>query len=519
MLNAFTGAQVRSAEAPFLAAGHGDALMQKAAHGLFRVALGMLRSAGHSAISSTVMVLAGPGNNGGDALYAGERLLRRGVAVTAITVAEQVHPDAAAAFTLRGGRLRHLTQDNLPDLAAQAARVHLVIDGILGTGARGGLRGSAAELVSTINTRAGLRGQRSLLVVACDVPSGVNVDTGELSDPVLFADATVTFGAAKSGLLVSGGALAAGELNVVDLGLFKSTPAATAPEPAMRRLEAHDVAALYRRPRTGDHKYTRGVLGIAAGSAQYPGAAVLATGAALATGLGMVRYLGPTAVATIISAVHPEVVSSTGDIEDARSQAWLVGPGAVEDDAQARRARGAIASGLPVVVDAGALPEVPERVGSHVILTPHAGELRTLLASRGIDVARAAIEAAPARYALEVAQLTGATVLLKGFTTITASPTGEVFSQAEAPPWLATAGSGDTLSGILGALVATLAEDDGAAARLGLPAGATWAAVAAAAALIHGLAGERAAAAGPVVVSGLPVHIGSVLADLLAERP
>ncbi|MBG6216413.1 hydroxyethylthiazole kinase-like uncharacterized protein yjeF [Arthrobacter sp. CAN_A6] len=517
MLNAFTGAQVRAAEVPFLNAGHGNTLMQKAAHGLFLVALEMLRSAGHSAKRSSVVVLVGSGNNGADALYAGERLLRRGVAVTAIAVADEVHSEASEAFGRRGGRVLHLGPENFPDLAARAVRATLVIDGILGTGARGGLRGIAAELVSAINTGAGERSVRSLLVVACDLPSGVDVDSGELLEPVLLADATVTFGAAKTGLLVSGGALAAGELNVVDIGLGMTTPGAdTAMEPPMRRLEAHDVSALYRRPQVGDHKYTRGVLGVAAGSAQYPGAAVLATGAALATGLGMVRYLGPPAVATIINAVHPEVVCSTGDVEDSRSQAWLVGPGAVEDDDQARRARGAIASGLPVVVDAGALSEVPERVESSVILTPHAGELRALLATRGIDVSRADIEAAPARFALEAARLTGATVLLKGFTTITAAPTGEVFSQAEAPPWLATAGSGDTLSGILGALVATLAEDDGVAARLGLPASATWAAVAAAAALIHGLAGMRAAEYGPVVVAGLPRHIGAVLADILA---
>uniref|UniRef100_UPI000478ECA0 NAD(P)H-hydrate epimerase n=1 Tax=Arthrobacter sp. H41 TaxID=1312978 RepID=UPI000478ECA0 len=334
MLNAFTGAQVRAAEVPFLDAGHGNTLMQKAAHGLFLVAFGMLRSAGHRANRSSVVVLVGPGNNGADALYAGERLLRRGVAVTAFAVAGEVHPEASALFSRRGGRFEHLNSNNLPELAARAVRATLLIDGILGTGARGGLRGNAAELVSAINARAGVRGERSLLVVACDLPSGVDVDSGELSEPVLFADATVTFGAAKTGLLVSGGALAAGELNVVDIGLgmtAEGSARAAAVKPAMRRLEAHDVAALYRRPRAGDHKYTRGVLGVAAGSAQYPGAAVLATGAALATGLGMVRYLGPPAVGAIINTVHPEVVCSTGDIEDARSQAWLVGPGAVED--------------------------------------------------------------------------------------------------------------------------------------------------------------------------------------------
>jgi NAD(P)H-hydrate repair Nnr-like enzyme with NAD(P)H-hydrate dehydratase domain len=157
-------------------------------------------------------------------------------------------------------------------------------------------------------------------------------------------------------------------------------------------------------------------------------------------------------------------------------------------------------------------------VGPQVILTPHAGELRQLLADRGIDVERSEIEAEPARFALRAAETTGATVLLKGFTTVVAAPSGTLFAQADATPWLATAGSGDTLSGIVGALAATLAEDDGAAARVGVAQEDLWAAIAAAGALIHGRAGQRAAREGPIVVSELPAGIGAVVGDLLEER-
>ncbi len=513
MLQAFTAGQVRSAEEPFLAAGQGAALMQRAAHGLFAVAAGMLQGSG-GLYGRTVVVLAGGGNNGGDALYAAARLARRGMGATAVAVSERIHPDALAVFIHAGGRLERLTADTTDPLAARCAAADLIIDGILGTGATGALRGPVADLIEAINAKAGPRGERRPQVLACDGPSGVDLDSGRIEGPVLRADATATFGAAKAGLLTGAGALAAGELNVIDIGLGLANGAA--PAPAVRRLELADAAALYRRPRSTDHKYTRGVLGIAAGSEQYPGAAVLATGAALATGVGMVRYLGPRSVGALINSVHPEAVCSTGGVAEARSQAWLVGPGAVGDLEQARRARDAITSGLPVVVDAGALAEVPRTVGPQVILTPHAGELVAFLGGRGRPVTRTAIEASPAEYALETARLTGATVLLKGYTTVTAAPSGEVFSQADATPWLATAGSGDTLAGILGALAAAAAEDGTAAARAGVPESAKWAAVAAAAALIHGRAGQRAARRGPVVVSDLPGEIGAVVAGLLA---
>ncbi|NJC23113.1 hydroxyethylthiazole kinase-like uncharacterized protein yjeF [Arthrobacter pigmenti] len=503
MLSAYTGSQIRAAEAPLLEAGYGDALMQRAAHGLAQVAGAELRDTG-GIYGRAVVVLAGSGNNGGDALYAGARLAGRGAGTTAILTSERVHVEALVAFRAAGGRVEQLTDDRVDALAMRIASAALVIDGILGTGGSGGLRGAAAKLVQQVNARGVAR------VVACDLPSGIDADTGEAAGEILPADVTATFGGVKTGLLAGAGARAAGRVVTIDIGLTQSLPPAAA-----YSLEPEDLRQLYARPGPTDHKYSRGVLGIAAGSAMYPGAAVLATGAALGTGVGMVRFLGPPTVASLINAVHPEVVCSQGSVPESHVQAWLVGPGATEDPGQRQRARDAIASGLPTVVDAGALPLLPEKVGEQVILTPHAGELAALFQRRGEDVERVAIEATPAYFARRAAATTGATVLLKGYTTVVAAPGGELFIQSNATPWLATAGSGDTLAGILGALVATNAGNDDVAAPLGLPPSSRWAALGAAAATLHGLAGRRAARRGPVMVGELPRHVGRVLAELL----
>ncbi|MHA7153836.1 NAD(P)H-hydrate epimerase [Arthrobacter sp. TMN-50] len=510
MLSAYSGSAIRSAEAPLLAAGHSDALMQRAAYGLYAAAAAELTGSTGGCYGRTAVILAGSGNNAGDALFAAARLANRGVRTTAVLMSGSTHPQALDAFQRAGGRVEWLTPASADNLLRSSTDADLIIDGILGIGGTGALREPAASFVR------GLAATATGLVLACDLPSGLDADTGVVNDPVLRADRTITFGALKAGLLTGPGARAAGRVTVVDIGLDP-----TLPEPGVYRLEPGDVAALYRRPRPTDHKYTRGVLGIAAGSAKYPGAAVLATGAALATGLGMVRYLGPRSVSDLVNRTHPEAVCSQETVKGSHVQAWLVGPGAEDDPEQRKRARDAISSGLPTVVDAGALPLLPRRLGPQVILTPHAGELQAVLASHRVKATRHDIEATPADYARTAAQLTGATVLLKGAVTVVASPSGMLFSQDDATPWLATAGSGDTLSGILGALVATLADDDGDAAveRIGVPVQDKWAAVAAGAALLHGLAGRRAAGFGPVMVSELPRYVGEVLADLLSGPP
>jgi NAD(P)H-hydrate repair Nnr-like enzyme with NAD(P)H-hydrate dehydratase domain len=218
----------------------------------------------------------------------------------------------------------------------------------------------------------------------------------------------------------------------------------------------------------------------------------------------MVRYLGPPGVADLVRHACPEVVWAPEGPADTHVQAWLLGSGLDEGASdQLQRVREAAATGLPMVADAGALPALPRGLAERTVLTPHAGELAALLARYGADAGRNAVEEAPLAAARRAARLTGATVLLKGATTIVATPAGAAFSQAEATPWMATAGSGDVLAGVLGSLLAQLAGRGGAFAAHGIAAGDRWAGIAAMAASLHGRAGRRASAGGPVTAGAI----------------
>lgn len=502
MISAYTGTQIRAAEEPFLAAGMGAVLMQRASYGLANVVVHELKSRGRPLYGASVAVLAGKGNNGGDGLFAASFLAARGMRTTAVLTARAAHPEALAAFERAGGRVHLLTDSNASQLAADVARADVVIDAVLGTGASGGLRGPAAALVSGLSELRQTSGWAGT-VVACDIPSGVAADTGEAHAPILAADLTVTFGAAKVGLLVDPGADHAGRIHVVPIGIGEKLP-----WPALRRFEALDLARLLPQPGRRSHKYSRGVLGVVAGSADYPGAAVLACRGALAAGAGMVRYLGPPEVADLVRQSCPEVVCSTGSVADAHVQAWLVGSGVGPGDSeQLRRAHAAVESGLPVIADAGALPALPAVLGPQVVLTPHAGELVSLLQrlasasdSPDFDPApdRSAVEASTLATARRAAVVTEATVLLKGATTLVVSPFQDFYSQADGTAWLATAGSGDVLAGIIGALLAQLGSDVGRFREAGIDPDERWAAIAALGASLHGLAGAAASAGGPL---------------------
>lgn len=449
MLSAYTAAAVRAAEQPLLAAGRGPELMRKAAHGLAMGVVASLRDRGQGVYGAKAALLIGSGNNGGDALYAGAYLAARGARTTALLTDAHTHPEALAAFEQAGGFCVRVVADFLPEAKAS----DVIIDGLLGTGGRGGLREPAAGVVAELNK---LAAQNRPLVVACDLPSGVDATTGEVFAPVLRADRTITFGAHKTGLLASPGEQACGTLVLIDLGLQEHLY-----EADLFRLVLSDLAALLPRPARADQKYTRGVAGIVAGSVQYPGAALLAVAAASACGPGMVSYLGPEHVAAALHVRNPEAVCSQESPRNVRVQAWLAGSGIDGDPAQLERASEAILaggeSGIPVVVDAAALELVKPAHGdenSHLVLTPHAGELATLLARHGVALKRSAIEAAPLAAARRAAVMFGAVVLLKGPTTVVAQPDGKVFTQSNGTPRLATAGSGDTLAGILVALLA-----------------------------------------------------------------
>jgi len=475
VIGLFTAEEVRAAEAPVLAATRDGALMQRAATGLATVCLRLL----DSVYGRRVVLLVGTGNNGGDALFAGAHLARRGALVTAVLLdPERAHPAGLAALRLAGGRAA-----GIDEAAAAIGRADLVLDGMLGIGGRGGLRSEAAEL-------ARLAGEAAALTVAVDVPSGVDADTGAVEGAAFPAMHTVTFGAVKLGLVVGEGRGYAGELHLIDIGLDPDLPAATA-----FRLTDADVAARLAPPSATDDKYSQGVVGIVAGSATYPGAAVLCTGAALRTRPGLVRYAGTAADG--VRAAWPEAIVTDGRPGDAgRVQSWVVGPGmGTDDDARSVLAE-VLATDLPVVVDADALTMLaaePAHVRDRTaptLLTPHDREFARFGDEVGADRVGAA-----RRLAAEL----GCAVLLKGEATVVADARGTAFVNATGTPWLATAGTGDVLSGIAGALLAT---------------GLDPATAGAVAAHLHGRTGQLAAEAGPLIagdlVRRLPEAIGRV---------
>jgi hydroxyethylthiazole kinase-like uncharacterized protein yjeF len=226
-------------------------------------------------------------------------------------------------------------------------------------------------------------------------------------------------------------------------------------EKSVRTFTARDAARCIITPSDIDHKYSRGVLGAITGSAQYPGAAVLSTSAALATGIGMVRFHSSSGLAHLVLHDAPEAVVQPGLVT-----AWLAGSGIhhkkYSDFTTWLRHRWFTlmnAQTVPTVLDAGAL-SYAGKLNQPTLITPHAGELSRLLASHSITVSSEAIEADPLTWAKKTSQLLNVTVLLKGSKTVV-TYNDRAIALPKATPWLATAGSGDVLAGIIGALVAT----------------------------------------------------------------
>jgi hydroxyethylthiazole kinase-like uncharacterized protein yjeF len=457
MRRAHTVEQVRAAEKALMRTLPDGALMQRAAAGLASAVLEMLGPA----YGTHVVLLVGGGDNGGDALYAGALLARRGVRVSAWLLSEKPHAAGLDALKRAGGRTVTEPPRSTPDL---------VVDGIVGIGGRPGLRPEAVRALEELS---------GVPVVSVDVPSGVDVDTGELDGPAVRADVTVTFGTHKVCLLADPAARHAGAVHLVDLGL-------DLPQAAVESLQAGDVARLLPKPSPDAHKYTRGVVGVRAGSGQYPGAGVLCVAGAASGLCGMVRYVG--GADDHVLAAHPDVVTETG-----RVQAWTVGSGGGAD--VATMLAQAQEDGVPIVVDADALALVDGPLNLPAVLTPHAGEL-----SRMTGESREAIEAAPLRHAREAARTYDAVVLLKGRHTVVARPDGMARIATTGVPWLATAGAGDVLAGVIGALLAAgLGPYD--AASVG-----SW---------LHGAAATYASGGGPVTAPDVARAIPTVVRDLL----
>ena len=479
----YTAAKIKTLEAAAMAVQGDDVLMHRAAAGLARSASQLITERRGRLYGARVVIMVGAGNNGGDALYAGARLARRGVQVTAVPAMDRLHEGGRAALLAAGGAVATLVETTLDDIGARPRpRVDLFVDGILGIGGRPGLTGDAASCVAAM-------GRWQIPVLAVDLPSGVATDTGAVDDEAVRATRTVTFGALKPCHLVEPARSHCGEIELVDIGLFE-------PEvdvrPDLDQWDDDVLAQLWPYPDATSDKYARGVVGIDTGSQEYPGAGVMSTYGAVYAGAGMVRFLGAERPARLIEAQLPNVVFSPG-----RVQARLFGSGWGERTDGAAVLADAVAEGLPAVVDADGLKYLPERVPESWLLTPHAGELAALLGEE-----RRWVTDDPLRAVHAAADRTGATVLLKGATQLVARPEREpVLVALPGPAWTAQAGSGDVLAGICATLLA--------AGHTAERAGAAGASVQAAAAAAH---------PGAVPPHELARTIGSLLGDLQQRR-
>ncbi|WP_083709308.1 NAD(P)H-hydrate dehydratase [Williamsia sterculiae] len=445
--------------------------MRRAASGLAGAVAAELRSRHGAVYGRAVTLVIGSGDNGGDALFAGAVLRRRGVAVSAVlTAPDRAHAAGLAAFRSAGGRV----VDGVPDTA------ELVVDGVVGLRGTGPLREAAAAVFAQVRVP----------VVAVDVPSGVDADTGVVHDPSVRAEITVTFGARRIAHALA--PAACGRVEVVDIGI-------DADGARVEMLSDRDVAEGWPLPGPASTKYTQGVVGVIAGSDRYPGAGILCSAGAVAATSGMVRYVG-SAAATVVDH-FPEVVVAP-DLDGAgRVQAWVVGPGAGTDDAALELLRRVLATDVPVLVDADGLtvlahhPELVVERHHPTLLTPHDGEFERLAGrSPGHDRLSAV---------RGLASALGATVLLKGKVTLVADPGGEVLVNDAGNSWAATAGAGDVLSGIAGALLA---------------AGLSPRVAGAAAARVHALAADLAADGAPIGASELARAVRPAVRSLRAVR-
>lgn len=508
MKSVFTVDQIRRAENKLFAVqDHPDELMMSAATAVAAVARAMLtHPAGEMAGEGTeedILLLVGPGGNGGDALYAGAFLASEGHRVDALLMGgDRVHERAREFFTAAGGTVmtgkpHHYDYD-------------LVIDGILGIGGRGGIKVDTAQFMEHFYSS-------GTPVLAVDIPSGVDADTGALPEPTLVqlegyetgapiarqkipthinADVTITFGGLRRAHAVSA---ACGYVLMADIRVKGTNQGAglslaevlqevqfedasptlytsrawrtelenpnAAPVPAVPGVFpiGSQFILLDMEPTPESDKYTGGVVGIVAGSAQYPGAAVLACSGAVRATSSMVRFVGDEAVRGQVLAAHPEVVAAPTIGESGRVQSWVYGPGRGTGETQVRELATLFGYPEPVLVDADGitliarsqelLETLRHRAGP-TVLTPHKGEFERLadaLRESGAQIPSAHTD--PIGAALAAARELNCCVLLKGRATVVATSDYAYVVNA-GHSWSATPGSGDVLSGLVGAHLA-----------------------------------------------------------------
>lgn len=475
-----TVAEMREAERRTIAAGRPGAVLMERAGAAVAEAIARRWPVGR------VLAMCGPGNNGGDGLVAARLLAERGwdVTVGLLGGREGLKGDAAAMAAAWRGPVEPLTHGRI-----EAAE--LVVDALFGTGLARDLDGEVAALLEAVSCPA----------VAVDMPSGVDGDTGAVRGGACRAALTVTFCRARPGHLLIPGRALCGELVVADIGIADATVAAVGPR------QARNAPALWRKrwpwPRADDHKHRRGHLAVAGGGVASSGAARLAARAGLRIGAGLATCAVPPPALAVYAAHQTAVmnaaVASPAAFEtllrEWRIAAAVLGPGQGVTGGTREMVRRALATGVPLVLDADALTVFGDDPGAlfarlhpACVLTPHEGEFARLFA-RGADrlgdVRRAARRA-------------GCTVLLKGPDTTIARPDGMALIDAGGSPFLATAGSGDVLAGLIAGLLAQGVGAFDAAAM------AAW---------LHGEIGRRL---GPgLIAEDLPEAVPAALRRLL----
>ncbi len=530
LYSAYSTNSVRAMEQPLLE--RDVPLMRMAASATANVVLHTLQENGWDNERSTrIVVLAGAGDNGGDGLYAGAFLAARGYDVTAIAVGKRLHNGALDALCEAGGKVLVLDPyaqipgyssgfsageagERLQSAIEYVRHATVVLDAMTGIGVTGSLHGIAQAMATALG-RSGMPDSglaipddqivpHTPITIAVDMPSGIGVNDGTLPGPYIPADITIMFGAMKPCAMLPPACYACGKICIVDFDFDLMEM-----EPAVEMVTVGFASEAIRPCRVEDAKYSRGVLGLVTGSQEYPGAAVLSTCAAARSNIGMVRYVGPQRAQDLILHKLPEAVMGKGHV-----QAWAVGSGVpveqddadmneLHEDIQQRTItallqhyartgnedQDARAEAMPpIVVDAGALDLLPNHVTAQVVLTPHAGELARLLTRLGHAMSPEEVLARPWHCIRLAAQETGATVLLKGAVTLVAGNDGgtlRVLAAGRAPASLATAGAGDVLTGLLGALLAQQSEQVHADA-------ACMPEIAASAAYMHGRAAALA---------------------------
>lgn len=403
-----------------------------------------------------ILVVAGRGNNGGDGFVAAAELAARGreVRVMLLCSRDTLGGDGARAAALWKGPVEPFN----PDAVGQPG---LIIDAIFGTGLDRPLKGDPLLIVQAIN-------HAQVPVLSVDFPSGIHGTSGAAMGDAVYATETVTFFRPKTGHLLFPGRAHCGRLRVIDIGISPDVLTEIKP---MAVQNSPDVwGQFFPIPRTLSHKYARGHAVVVSGPAHSTGAARLAARAALRACAGVVTMASPRDAmlvnAIALTAVMVRPVDTTTEFEDflesARVKACVLGPGVGIGEHTRALTRTMLAAGCAAVLDADALTSfaanpgelfglIAVATGPGVVLTPHEGEFPRIFS----DLGGMAVQRSKLDRVREAASRSGAVTLLKGADTVIAAPDGRAAISANAPPWLATAGSGDVLSGIVGGLLAT----------------------------------------------------------------